>query len=269
MPIEPQTEIRVFNQEEFHALDRRVLGVIFEVHNEFGRFLDELLFKREIATRCAERGICPAEREAAIRVSHDGFARDYFMDLLFDHGLMVEAKTVEKLGPPHRQQTLNYLFLTGMQHGRLVNLRTDRVEHEFVSTKLTAARRRVFSVVDNEWRDVNTESAWLKTKLAELLQDWGAFLEVSLYREAITWFLGGPSVVCRPVPVLSGSKSIGSQTVHLLTDDTAFALTAVTAARDAMRDHQSLFLRHTPLKCIQWVNFNRHRIEFATLTKDK
>jgi len=269
MPIEPQTEIRVFNQEAFHTLDRRVLGVIFEVHNKFGRFLDELLFKREIAARCLERGISPAEREVAIRVSHDGFAKDYFMDLLFSHGLMVEVKTVEKLGPAHRKQALDYLFLTGMQHGRLVNLRTNQVEHEFVSTKLTVERRRAFSVVDNEWRDVNTESAWLKDKLVELLQDWGAFLEVSLYREAITWFLGGPSVVCRPVPVLSGSKSIGNQVVHLLTDDTAFAFTAVTASRDPMRAHQLLFLRHTPLKCIQWVNFNRHRIEFSTLTKDK
>jgi len=269
MPIEPQTEIKVFNQEEFHALDRRVLGVIFEVHNEFGRFLDELLFKREIATRSLKRGISPAEREVAIRVSHDGFSKDYFMDLLFGCGLMVEVKTVEKLGPAHRKQALDCLFLTGMQHGRLVNLRTDRVEHEFISTKLTPAKRRLFSVVDDDWKEINTESAWLKGKLIELLQDWGAFLEVSLYREAITWFLGGPSAVCQPVPVLSGSKPIGTQTVHLLTDDTAFAFTAVTAARDAMRDHQLLFLRHTPLKCIQWVNFNRHRIEFTTLTKDK
>jgi iron complex transport system substrate-binding protein len=259
----------VFNQEQFHALDRRILGVIFEVHNEFGRFLDELLFKREIAARCLEHGITPTEREAAIRVSHDGFTKDYFMDLLFCHGLMVEVKTVEKLCPAHRKQALDYLFLTGMQHGRLVNLRTDRVEHEFISTKLTAARRRVFSIVEDEWRGVNTESAWLKSKLLELLQDWGAFLEVSLYREAITWFLGGPSVVCRPVPVLSDTKSIGNQTVHLLTDDTAFAFTAVTTSRDTMRDHQLLFLCHTRLKCIQWVNFNRHRIEFTTLTKDK
>jgi hypothetical protein len=30
MPIEVQTRIKVFNQEEYHALNRRALGVVFE-----------------------------------------------------------------------------------------------------------------------------------------------------------------------------------------------------------------------------------------------
>ena len=41
MPIEGSTQIRAFNQEAFHALDRQIMRVAFEVHNEFGRLLDE------------------------------------------------------------------------------------------------------------------------------------------------------------------------------------------------------------------------------------
>ena len=52
MPIDVEADIRVLNQEEFHSLHRRILGIIFDIHNEFGRFLDELLFKREIQARC-------------------------------------------------------------------------------------------------------------------------------------------------------------------------------------------------------------------------
>jgi hypothetical protein len=70
MPIEVSTQIRAFNQEEFHALDRQIMRVAFEVHNEFGRLLDEGLYKREIATRCLARGIRPVEREVRIRVTH-------------------------------------------------------------------------------------------------------------------------------------------------------------------------------------------------------
>src|SRR6266550_4017428 len=44
MSIEVATEIRVLGQEEFHALDRRLMAVVFAVHNEFGRFLDEALY---------------------------------------------------------------------------------------------------------------------------------------------------------------------------------------------------------------------------------
>lgn len=41
--------------------------------------------------------------------------------------------------------------------------------------------------------------ATLRTTLAALLGDWGAFLELSLYQEALTWFLGGESNVLQPM----------------------------------------------------------------------
>jgi hypothetical protein len=69
------------------------------------------------------------------------------------------------------------------------------------------------------------------------------------------------------VQVYSGERLIGNQPVHFLTDDSAFAFTALPRNRAAMQDHQSRFLKHTPLRCIQWINFNRHNIEFTTLTK--
>src|SRR5439155_20791059 len=79
MPIEVSTAIQVFDQEEFHTLDRRIMGVVFDVHNEFGRLLDEDLYKCEIASRCVAIGLQPAQREVRIRVSHQSFIKDYFM----------------------------------------------------------------------------------------------------------------------------------------------------------------------------------------------
>ncbi len=67
MPIDVGTDIRVLDQEEFHSLHRKILGIIFDVHNEFGRFLDELLFKREIQARCEASQIVPAHPELKIR----------------------------------------------------------------------------------------------------------------------------------------------------------------------------------------------------------
>ncbi len=267
MPIHVATQITVLTQEEFHALDKRIMAAIFEVHNEFGRFLDEILFKREIAARCEERGIVPVEREVKITVSHDSFSKDYFMDLLFCHGLMTEAKTAEAISPAHRSKSLHYLFLAGMHHGKLVNLRPERVEHEFVSTSLTLEERRRFRVIDSRWQETGPESVWLKTKLIDLLHDWGAFLEVGSYREAITWFLGGESRVCQPVAVCAGARLLGNQKVHLLASDTAFAITAVTERMAAMEDHLQRFVDHTPLRRLQWINLDHHDIHFVTLSK--
>jgi GxxExxY protein len=267
MPIEVQTEIRVFDQEEFHALDRRIMGVVFTVHNEFGRFLDEELFKREIAARCVEQGITPAEREVQIRVTHGDFAKDYFMDLLFAHGVMFEAKAAERIAASHRSQSLNYLLLAGFRHGRLVNLRPERVEHEFISTTLTPADRRNLSFADLGWREVNSASTRLKATLMELAQDWGGFLDIALYREALTWFCGGPDKVCNAVEVFSGERLVGSQVMHLVARNTAFAISAIKSRHDEMRRHQLSFLEHTHLDHLQWINFNRHQIEFMTVSK--
>jgi GxxExxY protein len=267
MPIQVTTQVRVFDQAEFHAQAEKRLRIVFDVHNEFGRFLDEALYKSEIAARWVAAGLGGVEREVRINLSHEDFQKSYFMDALFNRGLLLEAKAAETLVANHRAQGLHYLFLGGMKHGLLVNLRPERVEHEFLSTSLTPEERRRFTLVDVGWRAVNEESVFLREKLTALLRDWGVFLEISLYREAMTHFLGGPQKVVRTVPVRSADRLIGHQPVHLLTSDTGFAFTALPQNRTAMADHQQRFLRHTPLRFLQWINFNRHRVEFTTLAR--
>jgi len=268
MPIEIQNEIQVFDQEEFHSLSRRVLRVAFDMHHDFGRLLDEELCKRELAVRCMEAGIIPVLREVRVRLTHADFRKDYFMDLLLAMGLMVEAKSAECLAPAHHGQALNYLLLTGMQHGLLVNFRTSRVEHRFVSTNLTPARRRQFQVDANHWKDDDNAATWLKDRMLQVLADWGAFLEVTLYRDAIIHFLGGIKNVCRPTEVLSGTRTLGTQDVFLLTDKAAFSITAIISNPADYEFHLSRFLHHTHLDHIHWINLNHHTITFTTLNND-
>ncbi len=265
MPIEVDSEIRIFDRDEFHSLAHRVLGIAFDVHNEFGRLLDESIYKRAIMLRCAAAGILPARQEMQSTVRFEGFEKRYYMDLLFALGLMVEAKTVELLAKAHFAQTLHYLMLTGMPNGLLVNLRTERAEHQFVSTTLNLAERRRFTIHDADFRPINEQSRWLRETVARLLADWGAFLQVALYREAIIHFQGGPEVALRKIPILDGDQSLGFDEVCLLCDDTALAFTALTDGQQRMRDHLQRFFGHTRLACIQWINLNHHDIEFTTL----
>jgi len=267
MPIEVTSQIQRLGQEEFHALDKQLMGIVFDVHNEFGRFLDEALYKAEIAARWMAAGLGTVEREVRMTVTHESFRKDYLIDLLFNHGLLLEAKVAERLTGTHEAQTLNYMFLAGINHARLVNLRPERVEYKILSTALTPQARQRFKVVDHAWQSVNHESTHLRELLLELLQDWGAFLEVTLYRDAVIHFLGGPAQVIRHVKIHSLDRLIGEQAIQLLTADTAFAFTALTANHEAMRDHQIRFLKHTSLRFMQWVNFNHDQIEFTTLTK--
>src|SRR5690349_16855837 len=101
MPIEVDSEIRLFNRNEFHSLAHRILGIAFDVHNKLGRLLDEAVYKRAIVKRCEKVGIYPSRQEVQIRVLFEGFEAEYFMDLLFACGLMVEAKAVESFSNAH------------------------------------------------------------------------------------------------------------------------------------------------------------------------
>ena len=267
MPIEIATTIEPCDQETFHGLDRRIMREVFDIHNEFGRLLDEDLYKRELAARCAAIGILPAEREVQIRVINQSFIKDYFMDLLLCHGFTFEGKAADRLVTAHRGQSLNYLLLAGLKHGCLVNFRTDRVQHEFVSTTLTLEERRRFRVEEGDWLELNAESRQLKLKAIELLKDWGAFLDVNLYREALVHFQGGALKVCQAVEVVSGRRQLGAQNLNLLNEHTGFAVTAKARDAGAMRDHLVRLLHHTRLGAFQWINLNRHIVEFTTLSK--
>lgn len=266
MPIELQSEIRIYGQEEFHALIRRVLRLAFDVHNEFGRLLDEELCKRELANRCLHAGITPVQMEVRIRLVHDDFWKDYFMDLLLADGLMVETKAAAHLTPAHHGQALNYLLLTGMQHGILINFRASRVEHRFVSTKLTPDLRSQYHIDTSRWKTDAPGAAWLLDHMLQLLNDWGAFLEVTLYRDVMIHLLGGPESACRPVAVISGTDPIGTQNLYLLTDRAAFAISAIITNPSEYEYHLSRFLVHTHLDHIHWINLNHHRITFVTIT---
>ena len=189
------------------------------------------------------------------------------MDLLFACGLMVEAKAVEMLTNAHHAQALHYQLLTGMRHGLLINLRPDKVDKRYVSTKLDLAERRRFEVDDSEWQAMNESSQRLRHLVLELLADWGAFLQTTLYREAIIHFFGGSSVALSRIPVYQGESVLGTQEVCLIADDTALALTALKDGEVAMRDHLQRFLGHTKLACIQWINMHNHDIEFRTVTR--
>ena len=258
-------DLRALTQDEFHAVDRVVMGITFKVHNQFGRLLDELLYKREIATRCMEAGLL-SEREVKVKVSYRTFVKEYFVDLLLSRGVIFEVKAADVLNPVHESQALNYLFLTGTRFGKLINLRPDRVQWRFISTGLTPESRKKLVVIDREWCECSPKVSWLKNTMTMLLLEWGAFLELNLYREALIHFLGGPEAVVRPIELYSDNRMIGLQEVDLLTEDTAFVLTSLNDSK-GMRIHLRKFLLHTPLRWMQWINLNHHQIEFTTLAK--
>ena len=110
-------------------------------------------------------------------------------------------------------------------------------------------------------------SAVLRTTVADLLDDWGAFLDFELFYEALRFLRGGDVAVIRRIEMARDGHSLGEQKTHLLNPVTAFKLSAVTKNVAAFEGHLRKFLALTSLECIQWINFNHHQIEFRTISR--
>jgi GxxExxY protein len=104
-------------------------------------------------------------------------------------------------------------------------------------------------------------------KMNDLIADWGAFLDAGLYEEALIHFTGGASERIRHIDVNIAGRVIGSQKVCLLQDDTSLHVTAIKQHKNSYQKHLKRLFDHTSLSRIQWINFNRSRIEMVTLKK--
>ena len=264
MPVVVHADVRRPSQEEFAEISYDVMHHLFAIHNEFGRFLREEIYKQELAARRA--GL---QLEVPIDVSFGGFVKRYEMDVLADQSAVFELKTVEALAPKHECQLLNYLLLADLPHGKLVNMRPDIVEHEFVNTTLRLADRRRFSVVDDEV-DAAPEVRRAKDLFLALVGDWGTGLELPLYTEAMTELLGGKQQVIQEIEIVSGTRVVGKQKVHLASPDAVFKITSVDEhGRARFVEHARRFIEHTRLHCLLWINITLHEIVFQTICRQK
>ena len=80
MPIEVDSEIRILSEDEFHSMAEKVIGIVFGVHNDLGRLMDEDIYKQAIRRRCELTGIVPARREVQIKVRYHDFEKPYYME---------------------------------------------------------------------------------------------------------------------------------------------------------------------------------------------
>jgi len=257
-------DLEPVSEAKFHEIDYLIMKQTFETHHTLGRFYNEEIHKNELARRCRIAGFESVETEVPIYVHHKEFCKTCSMDLLINHSVVYELKTVRAFNGSHRRQLLTYLFLCGLRHGKLLNFRTPRVTHEFVSTSLDKNERFRYRFNLDGWRECSEESIRLKKMIEDLLEDWGAFLEASLYADALVHVLGGEHVVEKPIDICVQGEVVGHQKIKMLNDSSAFFVTAVQYKVE-YRKHLENILNNTSLKSIQWINFDKHNVEFITV----
>jgi GxxExxY protein len=264
MPIIIQEPIQAVGQATFKSIDYKVMGIAYRIHQELGRLFDEKVYAAALAEQLNDAGI-DACREVQIKLTHKGFEKKYRIDLLVNSSIPYELKTVDRFHPSHDAQVLQYLFLTNVRHGKLLNFGSRSVEGRFIDSKIEAARRTAFSINIPE-NDSDHHIEQIAATLRSLLEDWGAYLTVALYREALTSLLEtAETTLC---PANYRGRKIGNIELTILDEEAILYVSSLKSNRAEMRSHIIRTLRLTGFEHSYWVNFNRNRMTIERVTLD-
>ena len=267
MPIHCPIQIRALSDEEFEERDYRVMGHAFVSQNELGRLCDERVYEADVLARLLADGFRAVHTQVPVTLSHRDFAKRYFLDLIADDALY-ELKTAAALTGEDDAQLIHYILLTGVRRGKLLNLRTSKVQGRLLATSLTHDIRRQFREDTTRWHPVSSECKQLRETLLALLADWGAFLDFNLYQEALIHFVGGEERVAKRLPLRRNAIELADQRFLVHASGVAFRITALTEGTQAQESNLRRLLALTELKAIQWVNLNHSEVQFVTLLRD-
>src|SRR5438874_632704 len=96
MPITIRSHVRRPSQAAFWELAYMIMGDVFDIHRDMGRFFDEKIYKRELSHRCPE-----VQLEFQIEITHETFRKVQYIDVLVSNGGPFEFKTVDAITPRH------------------------------------------------------------------------------------------------------------------------------------------------------------------------
>ena len=106
----------------------KIRGAIFKVYNELGLGLFESVYEAALLYQLKKDGL-EVKAQVDIPVFYDEQLLNvgFRLDILVEDKVIIEIKSVQKLEKVHHKQITNYLKLTKLKLGILVNFNTDNI----------------------------------------------------------------------------------------------------------------------------------------------
>ncbi len=106
--------------ENYHS--KVIVDTCFHIHVELGPGLLESVYEQLIYYELNQQGF-NVKRQYPISIVWQNMEieKGFKADLIVEDSVLIEIKSVSKIEPVHKKQTLTYLRLTGLKLGLLVN----------------------------------------------------------------------------------------------------------------------------------------------------
>ena len=107
---------------ELDEITAAIIDAAIQIHRDLGPGLLESVYEAVLAHLLEKRGF-HVQRQATIRFEYDGlvFEEGFRTDLIVDHQVLVELKSIERCAPVHGKKLLTYLRLCDLRLGLLIN----------------------------------------------------------------------------------------------------------------------------------------------------
>lgn len=117
---------RLLLKEETH----KIIGCAFEALNELGHGLNEKNYENALVVEFRLQNVsCEQQRQFDV-IYKDNVVGTFIPDLIAFEQVIVDTKTVERITDEHRGQILNYLRITKLRVGLLLNFKRAKLEFE-------------------------------------------------------------------------------------------------------------------------------------------
>jgi GxxExxY protein len=107
-----------------------VVGAAIEVLNVRGHGLHEKLYEKCLCVEFGLRAIAFAQQQRHRVIYKGELVGEYVPDLVVQGKIIVETKTIERITDHERGQILNYLRITALPVGVILNFKHTRLEWE-------------------------------------------------------------------------------------------------------------------------------------------
>lgn len=116
-------EIRKSGRRDFgeRELSSLIIDAAIQVHKALGPGYLESFYEEALCIELTDREV-PYERQKTIRIEYKGkTVGEHRLDLLVDHRIVIELKTVSELNPIHFSVVRSYMKAVGINDGMILN----------------------------------------------------------------------------------------------------------------------------------------------------
>ncbi|WP_370226680.1 GxxExxY protein [Mesoflavibacter sp.] len=109
----------------------KIIGLCMEAHNQLGKGFNEVVYADALEIELIDNNIAYS-RETKFAISYKGntLPHKYKADFIIDDKIILELKAIEALNSAHVKQTLNYLAVSKLKLGLLINFGDESLKYK-------------------------------------------------------------------------------------------------------------------------------------------